>query len=317
MERGKKALARGAAALGLAAAAGVYGTYRYIFYSPVGNQNDDTALPFRQDEEQAKRALALIGKLNARPYEAVSIRSFDGLRLSGRIYRARAGAPVAVLCHGYRGTPSRDFSGGAAVLLEMGLNVLLVEQRAHCSSGGHTISFGINERYDCRDWCRYAAERFGAETPILLAGISMGAATVLMASALDLPENVRGIIADCPYTAPRAIISRVGREMGLPGAAVGAAAALAARTFGRFDLDAADAAEAVRSARVPVLLIHGEADGFVPCEMSREIAAANPPVGDRKSVVGGQRVDLGGRRTARNTALVRAFCERVLNEEKK
>lgn len=32
--------------------------------------------------------------------------------------------------------------------------------------------------------------------------------------------------------------------------------------------------EAVKKARIPILLIHGEDDRFVPCEMSRRIADA-------------------------------------------
>lgn len=34
--------------------------------------------------------------------------------------------------------------------------------------------------------------------------------------------------------------------------------------------------EIVKKTNLPILLIHGEADNFVPCDMSREIAKANP-----------------------------------------
>ena len=139
----------------------------------------------------------------------------------------------------------------------------------------HTITFGAMEKYDVLLWTRWAAERFGG-IPILLGGISMGAATVLMASALGLPENVRGVIADCPYTSAKDIICSVGRDSVVPhGAAVSLCAPerealrpCRSHTGGR--------APAVKSARVPILLIHGEDDRFVPCDMSRAIAAANP-----------------------------------------
>ena len=275
MKKAFKALMLPAAAAG-AVLAGAYGAYRYTFYSPVGNQNDDhTFLLPSASEELRRRSLEMIDALNARPYEVVSICSFDGLRLSGRLYRSVDDAPLAILFHGYRGTPSRDFSGGATVFLDMGWNVLSIEQRAHCSSEGHTISFGIKERHDCLSWCRYAVERLGQNTPILLAGISMGAATVLMASELALPESVRGIIADCPYSSPSAIIRCVARTRGYPPAAF-VFEELGARIFGGFSLDSSGAVSAVRRARVPILLIHGEADRLVPCDMSREIAAANP-----------------------------------------
>lgn len=104
----------------------------------------------------------------------------------------------------------------------------------------------------------------------------MGAATVLMASALDLPENVRGIVADCPYTNAKDIICSVAQGMVIPAAWLYPFARLSAKIFGHADLAQADALSAVRYARLPILLIHGEDDRFVPCDMSRAIAAANP-----------------------------------------
>lgn len=80
--------------------------------------------------------------------------------------------------------------------------------RAHGSSEGKCLTFGVKERYDCLAWINCAIERFGRDTKIFLYGISMGAATVLMAGGLDLPDNVVGIVADCGYTSPTAIIKK-------------------------------------------------------------------------------------------------------------
>ncbi len=190
----------------LAALGGLYGLYRYAFYSPRGAQNDDhhisTNAQMQVYRDEITRA---IDALNALPYERVYITSADGLRLTGRYYPAKPGAPLMIACHGYRGTPSRDFSAGAEIYRSMGCALLLIEERGQCGSAGHTITFGAMEKYDVLLWTRWAADRFG-DIPILLGGISMGAATVLMVSALDLPENVRGIIADCPYTSAKDII---------------------------------------------------------------------------------------------------------------
>ena len=121
-------------------------------------------------------------------------------------------------------------------------------------------------------------ERFGPNVTIFLAGVSMGAATVLMASELPLPENVAGIIADCPYTSPEAIIGKVCRDKKIPPSLGMPLLRLGARAYGRFGLRAASALEAVRHTDIPILLIHGEADSFVPCGMSRELhnACAGP-----------------------------------------
>lgn len=130
---------------------------------------------------------------------------------------------------------------------------------------------GINERFDCLSWVKYICERFGNDVKIVISGVSMGAATVLMAAELDLPENVIGIIADCPYSSPKEIITKVCCDMRLPANLVYPFVKLSAKLYGHFDLEAADAAEAVCHAKVPVLLIHGEDDRFVPCSMSKKI----------------------------------------------
>lgn len=144
-------------------------------------------------------------------FESVFITSFDGVKLYARYYHVRDGAPLQIQFHGYRGSALLDFCGGNKLAREIGHNTLVVDQRAHGKSGGNTITFGINERYDCLSCINYAVERSGKETPIFLSGVSMDAATVLMASELNLPDNVIGIIADSPYSSPEEIIRKVCR----------------------------------------------------------------------------------------------------------
>ena len=163
-----------------------------------------------------------------------------------------------------------DFSGGAELSLELGHNLLLVDQRGHGKSQGKTITFGIQERHDCHTWINWGLSQLGQDTEILLYGISMGASTVLMASGLALPAQVKGIVADCPYNAPLAIICAVSDGMRIPSRLVKPFLILGARLYGGFRLRETDAARAVASSTIPILIIHGEADTFVPCSMSRE-----------------------------------------------
>lgn len=205
------------------------------------------------------------------PYEDVFITSFDGLRLHAKFYAAsERKAPVQIMFHGYKSSAERDFCGGLREGIDGGFNVLLVDQRAHGESEGKYLTFGVNERFDCLSWASYAAERFGNDVKIYLYGISMGASTVLMASALPLPKSVSGIVADCGYTSPKAIICSVLRDHHVPAAPVYAVAKLGARLFCGFDLDSASAPDALRRSHIPVLFIHGDDDRFVPCRMSRE-----------------------------------------------
>lgn len=255
---------------------GGYYAYRYAFFTPKKGREVLPACEGRQYEPYRLEIRRMFQALQERPCEFVTISSADGLILSGRYYHVTDGAPLDIGFHGYRSSCMTDFAGGAELSLELGHNLLLVDQRAHGKSSGRTISFGVLERWDVLSWVNYAVERFGSKVEILLYGISMGASTVLMASDLSLPENVKGIIADCPYSTPKEIICKVARDKGLPVKAAWLFTWIGARVYGGFDVGETDAVRAVKHTKVPILLIHGEADGFVPCAMSADIQRGNP-----------------------------------------
>ena len=228
--------------------------------APTGEQYD----PFKEVIEKGA------GNILSAPYEKVTIISRDGISLAGRYYHVKDGAPLSIIFHGYRSTIGTDCNGGYSMSIRRGYNVLVVYQRAHRESGGKTITFGVKERFDCLDWIAYANERFGKDTPILLMGLSMGAATVLMAAGLELPANVKGIMADCGFSSPKEILQEVIKQMKFPVRITYFFVRTAARIFGHFDPEEASAIEALKEAKVPVLIIHGDDDRFVPSRMSRE-----------------------------------------------
>ena len=254
---------------------GAFYAYRIAFYAPKKDRElvkpiaDPAYSPIRDE------LTALYRVLRDRPCEFVTVTSHDGLLLSGRYYHVRDGAPLDIGFHGYRSHAMGDFSGGSEISFQLEHNLLLVDQRAHGKSQGNTISFGIKERYDVVTWVQYALQRFGTETQILLFGVSMGAATVLMAADLSLP-NVKGIVADCPYVNAMDIICHVGKDNPVPTKLIKPFSLLGARIFGGFDLMETDALSAVSRTNIPILVIHGEADTLVPCEMSAKVPEVNP-----------------------------------------
>jgi fermentation-respiration switch protein FrsA (DUF1100 family) len=253
--------------------------FRECFFSSKNRDQDPYAvLEGPQYATVADRIRACTARMDEVEYEWVSTVSHDGLPLWGRYYHVRDNAPVKLIFHGYRSPALRDSAGGWFLARKLGFNVLAVDQRAHARSGGTVITFGILERQDCLSWVRYINGRFGSETPVILCGLSMGAATVLMASGLKLPNNVAAIMADSPYSAPADIIRKVCRDRHLPDALAYPFIRLAARIYGNFDLTETTAVASVQHAKVPILLLHGEDDRFVPCEMSRIIynACASP-----------------------------------------
>ena len=253
-----------------------YYIYRTAFYSPNGSRPTlDVEMEGSQYQAVRDHIYRIAHVMERYPYESITIQSHDGLKLHGRYYHLKDGAPVEILCHGYRSHPYRDCSGGHSLSRKLGYNALVIDQRAHGESEGTTISFGIQERLDCQRWAHYAAKRFGPDIPLILSGLSMGAATVLMASELDLPESVCAIIADSPYSTPKAILEKVCQDRRYPLFICRPMISLAAFLFGRFNIHACTAKDAVRHAKVPILLIHGEDDRLVPWTMSQEIAMAS------------------------------------------
>ena len=288
--------------------------YRKTFYqskkkriTPYGRINMKSFAPYEE------RIRELIDAMVARECESVSITSRDGIRLSARYYHLSDDAPVEIMVHGYRGHALRDFAGGAKICLDRGHNLLLIDQRAQGESEGRTISFGIKERFDVIDWVDYVLKRFGKDKKIILVGVSMGAGTVIMAAGESLPENVVGVIADCPFSSPIDIIERVGRERGFPRPLIKPLVATGARLFGGFSLFEASPREAAARAKIPILIIHGDADRFVPYSMSEEIKAANPSIILEK-IEGAEHAVSYLKDTERYVSLVNAFKDRFLED---
>ena len=247
--------------------------YRTTFYSPKSWQKGDLNLSKSIDYQGMNdRAISLIKGLMEMPYEDVETVSYDGLKLHGYFYKSESSNDVVIMFHGYRGTPRRDFSGGAVEVLKLNKNVLLVDERAHGLSQGHSITFGEREQRDVLTWINFVKNRFGDKTNIALVGISMGGATVLMA-ADKVDPNIR-IIADCPYSRPKDVIQATIKKFGLSVNFFYPFVALSSILFSHTKLKS-DALENVMNSENKILIIHGSADTIVPYKMSERIYLKN------------------------------------------
>ena len=244
------------------------GLYLYTFYSPKKGQGDDFNLGAALYEGHRDEVKPLIEGIRKVPYEDVFIKSFDKLTLHARLYDQKSNT-VAILCHGYRGTPYRDFSGGATEILKLGYNVILIDERAHGQSQGHSITFGVREVDDVLKWVEYARSRFGKDIKIVLVGISMGGATVLMCA--DKIEGDVKIIADCPFSAPSIMLKETIRSIKLPVNFFYPILNLSAIMFAHTNMNKRSAYDSVNNTNHPILIIHGDSDQVVPHHISEDL----------------------------------------------
>ncbi len=218
-------------------------------------------------QERAAAAERLANREN----EVVQILSHDGVVLTGHWFEQKNAKRAIIAVHGWRSSWCSDFGMTADFWDKNNCNVLYIEQRGQNNSGGAYMGLGMMERYDCLDWIHWVIKRCGEDMPIYLGGISMGATTVLMATGLDLPPNVRAVVGDCGYTSPRAIAKHVTKNnLHMAFGMRGALANQMCKKKISIGIDDYSTIDAMKHCKVPVLFVHGEQDHFVPVSMTYE-----------------------------------------------
>lgn len=207
--------------------------------------------------------------------DAVWTFSDEEKRLTGTVIPRRRAKGTVILFHDLRSSCILDFPGLLPFLHDQGFRLLLTEQRAHGASRGAYSTFGIWERFDVRSWVNFAAERFGEQSPVYLLGMGLGSTSALMAAGLDLPGNVRGVVAQDGWAVPAEQLSRACEKLPIlpPKASLRLLNAVTALFHG-FGWKDADALSALRETEYPILLLQSGADGIVPAEDGRRLRSA-------------------------------------------
>ncbi len=232
--------------------------------------HDIRTQPIPADHPLAKAQQAIIESqdfFKAHTGELLVIEA-NGVELAARRYAQEAPKGRIILFHGYRSIAETDFGCAMDYYYAQGYELVLVDQRAHGKSSGSWIGFGVLERYDCLSWIRYLNTEY-QPLPTFLSGISMGCSTVLMALGLDLPSNVRGVIADCGFTSPKEIVAHVmERKIHLSASLLLPGISLFSKIFAGYFLGEYSTLDALKANKIPVIFIHGKEDHYVPPEMT-------------------------------------------------
>lgn len=274
MERKTKLSLLGLAALGAGAAGSVAAIGNYLYNQAMLPKKRSPDL-LEDNRPQAE------GRLWARAgegFRTTTIRSTDGLRLWAAIIPAEGSHRWVICMHGYHDT--HESMGAIARLYhDHGWNVVLPDQRGHGSSEGDYVGWGYDERLDLVGWINYVIRR-DAQAEIVIHGVSMGAATVLMATGGPLPEQVKAAVSDCSYTTVEAemrhvVLNGMKKLPNLPvPVPVTTLFAILRRVVLRrkgFDLREASPVTAVTHSKTPTLFIHGTEDTLVPDYMMSKL----------------------------------------------
>lgn len=206
------------------------------------------------------------------PSETWHLRSTDGLALQAtHFWPDEESDKWTIIVHGYGCTQQNSWFI-ASTYLKLGYHVLTPDLRASGGSEGSYVTLGYRESQDLVDWSWRITELYpGAK--IVLHGVSMGAATVMIASASQgLPPTVKASIEDCGYTSAYAILAHQLKEsFGLPPFPFMHFVDMACKNLAAFSLQDANPYYAVNHSRVPILFIHGDADALVPVEMGTSL----------------------------------------------
>lgn len=206
------------------------------------------------------------------PMKDVYIKSGDGLKLHATFVPNNDAKKVVICFHGYTSQGMSDYIALSDYYLKNGYAMLLPDARAHGKSEGTYIGFGVEDRWDAIKWIKWVITQCGNDVQILLHGTSMGGATVLMASGLLLPPQVKGIVSDCAFTSAKAVFTHVLHSMyHMPAFPIIQIANAVNKRKAGYALDECNAAIEVKKADIPILLIHGDKDFFVPLSMCEEI----------------------------------------------
>ena len=184
-------------------------------------------------------------------------------------------ARTALLIHGYRNSAIDMMHLGYMYHHALGCNILLPDLHAHGQSDGESIQMGWKDRLDALLWCRVADSMFSA--PMVVHGISMGAATTMMLSGEEgVPASITHFVEDCGYTSAwDEFKGELSSQFSLPAFSLLHVTSLLCDAMYGWNFTEASALRQVEKCTKPMLFVHGDADTFVPTWMVHPLHEAH------------------------------------------
>ena len=252
--------------------------------------------------------------LRGQEFTIHSQRSRDGLLLVARELAAKEPSHLWAVCvHGFSGN-GLNLGLAARHWHEQGWNVLLPDLRGSGDSEGDYYGMGWLDRHDIIGWIRGTVLEKDPGAQVVLHGVSMGAATVMMTTGEQLPENGRAAVEDCGYTDVwEEFTIQLRKVFGLPQFPIMHIANIMAKRRAGYSFREASSVRQVKKSRTPTLFIHGGEDTFVPFFMLDEVYGAAACEKEKLVVSGAQHGESVQLEPQRYWDTVHAFVGKYLN----
>lgn len=199
----------------------------------------------------------------------ISSKSVIGEDLAGYLFENKASDKFVIVVHGY--TSSADkMANYVRKFYEAGYNVFAPDLIAHGKNKGKFYSMGGYDSDDLVNWTKIISNNYN-NPDIALFGISMGATTVMNTLNKGLPSNVKVAIEDSGYVdLDKEFTYQLKKLFGLPYFPVMPAASAVTKIRAGYSLSSVNVTESLKANKLPMLVLHGEEDGFVPLEHGKE-----------------------------------------------
>lgn len=245
--------------------------------------------------------------LKQQHFEDLEITSHDGLKLKAKLLKSDLDTDkVLIAVHGYRSYNLKEYAYYIKFYHDLGFHILMPDNRAHGESEGTYIGFGWLDRLDCIQWIHKMKEYFDKDLQIVLHGISMGSATVLMASGEELPSDVKCIISDCGFTSVLDEFEHELKQAHIPPALILPTATLLSKKRVGYSFKEASTINQVKKSKTPTLFIHGDQDDFVPTYMVYDLY--NACAADKDLLI------VEGAKHAQSYLVNQELCEKTIIE---
>lgn len=207
-------------------------------------------------------------------YEDVEFNSGDN-KLKGWYVPSNKNRFTLIYSHGY-GQNRECIDYDAYDIMElahkMGGNFLSFDFSAEGESEGKMVTVGYREQEDLKSAIKFAKEQ--SNSPIVLHGISMGAATTTLVASYS--EDIVGSIVDSPFSNLRDYLEdNLTVWTKLPKKPFQPVIMAMEEGLAGISMDKVNPIDSVKNLKTPMLIMHGKGDDVIPYTESERIAANN------------------------------------------